>query len=449
MKVVIVGCTHTGIAAINEITKRYPDVEVVVYERHNNVSFLSSGVPLYLSGMVDKLETMCYSSPEELAKTGAKININHDVLKVDSETKTITVENLETRKIFTDAYDKLIMATGSYVPLPPIYGVDDSRVLLCKDYNQARAIHETAKNNHRIAIIGGGYVGVELAEGYTSTGHEVTIIQSNEQLLNNYVDPDTSDYVVNLLRENGADVRLGERCQSFENSEDTNEVVVETDKRAYNVDLAIVCTGFLANTDLLQGQVDMTREGAIIVDDYMRSSNPDIYAAGDASVQHFNPDDDNESYIPLATNAIRQGALAGINILGNVQKSMGTQATSALMIYGYTIASTGLTLRNALRKGLNATSVTWEDDYRPDYMPSTEKLTIKLVYDRDSRRVLGAQLISKYEVAQSANAISIVIQNRNTIDELAYIDMLYNPHYDQPFNYLNLVAQQAVDKELS
>jgi len=340
------------------------------------------------------------------------------------------------------------MATGSYVPLPPLYGVDNSRVLLCKDYNQAREIHKTAKDNHRIAIIGGGYVGVELAEGYTTTGHEVTIIQGNPQLLNNYVDLDTSDYVVKLLRDHGADVHLGERCQSFDSSPETNEVVVETDKGAYNVDLAIVCTGFLANTSLLQGQVKMTREGAIIVNDYMQSSNPDIYAAGDASVQHFNPDDDNESYIPLATNAIRQGALAGINIVGNIQESMGTQATSAIMIYGYTVASTGLTLRNAERKGINATSVTWKGDYRPDYMPSTEKLTIKLIYDRDSRRVLGAQLISKHEVAQSANAMSIIIQNRNTIDELAYIDMLYNPHYDQPFNYLNLVAQLAVDKEL-
>lgn len=139
--------------------------------------------------------------------------------------------------------------------------------------------------------------------------------------------------------------------------------------------------------------------------------------------------------------------LAGINVFGNIQQYMGTQATSAMKIFGHTLASTGLTIDHALSAGMDADMVTFEGTWRPAYMPSTDDLTINLVYNRQNRRILGAQFFSKHEVAQSANAISIAIQNRNTIDDLAFVDMLFNPNFDDPFNYLNLVAQQAVEKE--
>ncbi|GAB5057922.1 hypothetical protein COSHB9_23120 [Companilactobacillus alimentarius] len=169
-------------------------------------------------------------------------------------------------------------------------------------------------------------------------------------------------------------------------------------------------------------------------------------AAGDSCAVKFNPTGEMQ-YIPLASSAVRQGTLAGINVFGNIRKYMGTQATTAMEIFGYTLAETGLTLKSALANGMNADQVVYHDYYRPEYMPTTDMLTIYLVYDKDTRKVLGAQLFSKHEVAQSANAISICIQNGNTIDDLAFVDMLFQPNYDNPFNYLNLVAQQAIDKE--
>jgi len=191
----------------------------------------------------------------------------------------------------------------------------------------------------------------------------------------------------------------------------------------------------------------MDRHGAIIINDYVQTSNPDIFACGDASVVNFNPTG-KPAYTPLATNAVRQGMLAGINVFGNIQRYMGTQATSAMNIFGHTLASTGLTIDHAKEAGMDADQVTFEGTWRPTYMPTTDDLTINLVYNRQNRRILGAQLFSEHEVAQSANAISIAIQNRNTIDDLAFVDMLFNPNFDDPFNYLNLVAQQAVEKEV-
>lgn len=445
MKVIVVGCTHAGTAAVDQILQDHPDTDITVYERDDNISFLSCGIALYLGRKVKRLEDMFYASPKDLEKLGAKVHMKYDVLKIDADKKTVMCENMKTHEIINDTYDKLIMTTGSTVAVPPIMGISDTRILMCKSYAQAKAIYETAKKHKHITIVGGGYIGVELAESYANTDHKVTLIQSRDQVLNNYIDKDTSENVVNLLKEHGVDIFLNERVTGFDRDDDDN-VLIETNKADHHADLVIVCTGFVANTGLLRGQVDMDRHGAIIINDYTQTSNPDIYAAGDACTVNFNPTN-KPAYMPLATNAIRQGALAGINIFGNIQKYMGTQATSAMELFGNTVASTGLTLQHALDNDINADAVIYHDYYRPNYMPTTEMLTIKLVYNKDNHLILGAQFFSKHEVAQSANTISVCIQNKNTIEDLAFMDMLFQPNYDNPFNYLNLVAQQAVAKE--
>ncbi|CAJ1181833.1 NADH oxidase [Companilactobacillus crustorum] len=445
MKVIVVGCTHAGTAAVDQILQEHPETEITVYERDDNISFLSCGIALYLGRKVKRLEDMFYSSPADLEKMGAKVKMKHDVLKIDAKNKTVMCEDMKTHEIINDSYDKLIMTTGSYVAVPPIMGISDTRILMCKSYAQAEEIYETAKEYKHITIVGGGYIGVELAESYANTDHKVTLIQSRDQVLNNYLDLDMSKNVIELLNKHDVDVYLNERVTGF-NRDDDDNVVIETNEADHKSDLVIVCTGFVPNTELLRGQVEMDRHGAIIINEYTQTSDPDIYAAGDACTVNFNPTG-KSAYMPLATNAIRQGALTGTNIFGDIQKYMGTQATSAMELFGYTIASTGLTYKHALDNGINADTVEYHDYYRPDYMPTTEMLTIKLVYNKDNHLILGAQLFSKHEVAQSANTISVCIQNKNTIDDLAFMDMLFQPNYDNPFNYLNLVAQQAVAKE--
>lgn len=444
MKVIIVGSTHAGTNAAIQILRDHPETEVTIYERHTNVSFLSTGISLFLDGQVKHLEDMFYSSPEELAGLGANVLTRHNVVKIDAATKTVDVVDMDSGEMTSDTYDKLIMATGSTVNVPPIFGIDEDMVLLCKNYEQAKAVYQAAKDHKRIAIIGGGYIGTELAESYARTGHDVLLIQSQDILLDHYVDQNLSDKVVDILRDQGVEVVLNSRVTSF--AQDDEGLAIETNGETYRADVAIVSTGFVPNTTLLRGQVKMDRHGAIIINDYIQSSDPDIFACGDASVVNFNPTGQ-PAYTPLATNAVRQGMLAGINVFGNLQRYMGTQATSAIKIFGRTLASSGLTLRHAASAGLNADSVTFEGTWRPAYMPTTDKLLINLVYNRDNRRVLGAQLFSKHEVAQSANAISIAIQNRNTIDDLSFVDMLFNPNFDDTFNFLNLVAQKAVAQE--
>lgn len=446
MKVVVIGCTHAGTAAVQQLLADHPETQVTVYERNDNISFLSCGISLYLNGDVKHLEDMFYAQAKDLEALGATVCLRHDVLKVDAKQQTLLCQDLETGKMVHDTYDRLIMTTGSYVVTPPLFGIEDKRVLLCKNYLQAKEIYKTAQNHQQITIVGGGYVGVELAESYARTQHDVRLIQGHDQILNAYVDMPMAQQVAQQLTDHGVHLHLNERVTGFSHDDTTDDLIVEVAEKTYRTDLVIVCTGFVANTDLSYGQVAMDRRGALIVNDYMQTSDPHIFAAGDACASYLNPAHQ-KVYFPVASAAVRQGRLAAINLFGPEQKNMGTQGTTAMMIFGHTLASTGLTYANAKSLGFDAATVTWQGNYRPAYMPSTAPLTIALVYNRANRQILGAQFFSRHEVAQSANTLSVCIQNQNTIDDLAFVDMLFQPNFDEPFNYLNQVAQLAQQQE--
>ncbi|TLF39860.1 NADH oxidase [Lacticaseibacillus zeae] len=443
MKVVVVGCTHAGTAAVRELLTRHPETEVDVFERREDISFLSCGIALYLEGTVGRLEDMFYATPASLEALGAKVHVHlkHDVLSIDAADHRVVAEDLATGQQQHYQYDKLIMTTGSYPVIPPISGVSIPRVLMCKSYDDARKIKESAKDADKIAIVGGGYIGVELAEAYSRNHKQVILINGVSPLLSHYVDLPLSKEIASVLTKRGVELKTNTIARHFDS--DAKHVFIQTDQGEIQADLAVVCVGFRPMTELLVGQVEMNPDGAIHVNDYMQTSNPDIYAAGDAVAVHFNPTG-KDAYAPLATNAVRQGKMAGANIFGQNIKYMGTQATSALKLYDHSLAVTGLTLAHAKRNHLPAASVTMTDDFRPPFMPHTVKITMVLVYDTRDRRILGAQFYSEYDIANAANLISVMIQNRNTIDQLAYVDMLFNPNYDKPWHYLNLLGQLAV-----
>ena len=393
MKVVVVGCTHAGTAAVRELLMRHPETEVDVFERREDISFLSCGIALYLEGTVGRLEDMFYATPASLEALGPNVHVHlkHDVLSIDGAGHVIVAEDLKTGTQQHYPYDKLIMTTGSYPVIPPVSGVSVPRVLMCKSYDDARRIKESAKDAETIAIVGGGYIGVELAEAYSRNQKHVILINGVAPLLSHYVDLPLSREISSVLTEHGVELIVNTVARHFDS--DAEHVFIQTDHGEIQADLAVVCVGFRPMT---------------------------------------------------ATNAVRQGKMAGANIFGPTIKYMGTQATSALRLYDHSLAVTGLTLAHAKRNQLPAASVTMVDDFRPPFMPHTVKITMVLVYDTSNRQILGAQFYSKYDVANAANLISVMIQNRNTIDQLAYVDMLFNPNYDKPWHYLNLLGQLAV-----
>lgn len=443
MKIVIIGCTHAGTITASQVLSQHPDAEVTIYEKNDNVSFLSCGIATYLGGVAKNIDDMFYSSPEALPQLGAAVHMQHEVTAVDLQKKTLQVKDLVSGEETEDHYDKLMVTTGSWPVIPNLPGIDDPNVYLCKNYNHAQKLFEVAQNAQKVVVIGGGYIGVELVEAYSKQGKQVTLIDGNDRLLSKYYDAKYTDIVTKDFEDHQVTLALGELVAGFEPAD--QGVVVKTDRGSYDADIAILCIGFRPNTSLFKDQLEFNADGSIKTNAYMQTSDPDVYGAGDSVAVHYNPTNQ-EAYVPLATNAVRQGIIAGTNLYGNTMTYMGTQSTSGLQLYDNAMSSTGMTLESAKAAGFDADAVTFEDHYRPEFMPTNATVIGTVVWDRSNNQILGAQFMSKLDISMYANAVSVMIQNHNTIDFMAMVDMLFQPNFDRPFNFINLLGQQAVAK---
>ena len=284
-------------------------------------------------------------------------------------------------------------------------------MLLCKNWDHAIAIKEKAKTAKSAVVIGSGYIGAEIAEQFSVTGVKTTLVDGLDRPLANNFDKTITDQVAAAFEEHGVTLALGQKVVEFRDNDD-DTVTVVTEKGEYTAEMAILAVGFLPNTDLLKGKVDMLPNGAIVVDDYMQASAPGVYAAGDSATVFYNPTGQHD-YIPLATNAVRQGLLVGRNIETPTVKYMGTQATSAVQLYD------------------------------PDFMLTTTPVTSILTWDPETRKVKGGQFCSKADISGAANVISMAIQAGFTIDQLANVDFLFQPNFDKPVYYVGAVAMKA------
>ncbi|WP_125704953.1 FAD-dependent oxidoreductase [Lacticaseibacillus daqingensis] len=441
MKIIVVGATHAGTFATQQILTEHPDYSVTVYEKNETLSFLSCGIALWVGGHVSDPNKMFYSSPEALRDLGADMQMQHEVTAIDTASKTVSVTDLTTGAQFTDSYDKLVFTPGSAPILPPIPGIKAKRVFFCKDWNDAQRLQQNADQINSAIVIGAGYIGAELAEQYAVNGKAVTLVDALPRVLAKNFDASITDRVQDLYTAHGTTLALNEKVVGFEETD--TQITVTTDRGDYTADIAVLAIGFRPHTELLKGQVEMLGNGAIVTDDYMRTSNPDIFVAGDSAAVHYNPTGKSD-YIPLATNAVRQGMLVGKNIAAPTQKYLGTQASSAVELFDHCIAASGLTTEGAKARDVDVATVTIEQDYRPDFMLSTTKVLASLTWDPVTRRVLGGAFYSQHDVSMSANVISMAIQTKMTIDTLAMVDFFFQPNFDQPISWVNAVAMAAV-----
>ena len=442
MKIVVVGCTHAGTASVVNMKNLYPNSQITIYEKNDNISFLSCGIALSVSNIVTSPEKLFYNSPENLSSQGIITNMKHEVLDINFDNKTLLVKNLTTDDVFEDNYDKLVLTLGSWPIVPKFEGGNLENIVLCKNYDHAKTIIRKSNEAKNVVVIGAGYIGVELAEAFEVKNKNVTLIDSQDRIMAKYLDKEFTDMAEAEFTKRGVKLALDQTVQKFEGNRKVSRVI--TDKNEYEADLVVLCIGFAPNTNLIKGKLDTLPNGAIIIDEYMRTSKEDVFAAGDCCVVRFNPANENR-YIPLATNAVRMGTLVARNLVKPTLKYMGTQGTSGIKIYDLSIASTGLTEEVARSTtSLNVASVTAIDNYRPEFMPTFEEAKLKLVYDKDTRKIIGGQIISKIDLTQYMNTLSVVIQNEMTIEELAITDFFFQPHFNKPWSLLNTVALMAL-----
>ena len=441
-KIVVVGANHAGTAAINTMLDNYSGNEVVVLERNFNTSFLGCGMALWIGDQIQGGgEGLFYSSPEQLREKGAKVSINTEVEKIDFDKKIIYYSNKEDGKV-EESYDKLILATGSLPIIPPIPGRELENVQQVKLYQDAQAVIEKLELggiNH-VTVVGSGYIGVELAEAFKRKGKEVALLDIADGCLTGYYDPEFSNLMKQNLIDNGIDCKFGQALEEIKG--DKKVEAVKTSNEEFATDMVILCVGFRPNTELGKGKLEQFKNGAYIVNKKQETSVKDVYAIGDCATVYDNAVD-GINYIALATNAVRSGIIAAHNACGTAIESIGVQGSNGISIYGLHLISTGLTAEKAAKFGYEVETTSFEDNQRPEFMKENDIVKIKIVYDKKTRRVLGMQCASRYDMSMVNHMFSLAIQEHVTIDRIALLDIFFLPHFNKPYNYITMSALTA------
>lgn len=440
-KIIVVGANHAGTAAINTILDNYKGNEVVVFDSNSNISFLGCGMALWIGKQIDGPEGLFYSSKEILESKGATIRMQTRVERIDYQNKVVYAKG-EDGTSYEESFDKLILATGSLPVIPAIEGADLKNVQQVKLYQNAEDVIEKLKDDSlkNIVVVGGGYIGVELAEAFERVHKKVTLIDCADTCLSTYYDTTFTDMMNHNLSEHGIHLAFNETVTKIEGNERVEKVI--TDKNEYPADMVILAIGFKPNNKLGANDLKLFKNGAFLVNKKQETSVDGVFAIGDCATVYDNAIQD-VNYIALATNAVRSGIIAAHNACGTAIESIGVQGSNGISIYGLNMVSTGLTLQKAKALGMNATCTSFRDLQKPGFIKTNEEVAIEIVYDIDSRRILGAQIASRYDISMGIHMFSLAIQEQTTIDTLKLLDIFFLPHFNQPYNYITMAALSA------
>lgn len=471
-KVVLIGINHAGTTAVKALIRNYPNADIICYDRNDNISFLGCGIALWIAKEFDDEKGLFYASAEQLSKMGAKVKMAHEMTKLNTGEKTLTIKDLKTNKTFIETYDKLILAIGSWPILNPS-GKDIPGLLALKDgkaqadlitgYKLTKGIYLSKLYQHaqtliselnkgfvkNVVVIGAGYIGIELVEAFTKIKKEVTLIDFENRIMPRYYDPEFTNDLETDMKKAGVKLQLGEILTEF-NVKDNHVSEVVTNRGKYQADLVVMAVGFLPNTKVLinndgSTELKLDSRGAIVVNKYFQTSDNDVYAVGDCIAIHSNAWGCDIN-IALATNAVRSGLVAGLNIATNNQVPFpGVQGTNAITVFGWKFAATGLSEISAqvVFGQENVAAIYYQDTIYPPFMKNNHQVKIKIVWNKKTRKILGAEVGSKYDHTEVIYMFSLAIMKNVTIDELPLVDMYFLPHFNKPYNYVTAASVLA------
>jgi len=441
-KIIVIGANHAGTSAINTILTNSKGNELIVFDANSNISFLGCGMALWIGNQIKGPEGLFYSNKELLEDAGAKVNMESKVQNIDFDNKKIDAVLKNGEKI-TESYDKLILATGSLPIIPNVKGIDLENVQLVKLYQNAEEVIEKLNDPElkNIIVVGAGYIGVELAEAFQRHDKNVTMIDVAGTCLANYYDAEFSKTMDDNLSANGINLSYNERLLEIKGDKKVQSVL--TDKNEYTADMVILCIGFKPNNTLGKDRLEIYKNGAYLVNRNQETSIKDVYAIGDCATVYDNSTD-SVSYIALATNAVRSGIVAAYNVCGIPLESIGVQGSNGICIYDYKMVSTGISMQRAKNLGIDAECVDYEDYQKPEFIETeNNKVKIRIVYDKKTRVIIGAQMASKYDMHMGIHMFSLAIQEKVTIDRLKLLDIFFLPHFNKPYNYITMAALSA------
>lgn len=441
MKVVIVGGVAGGATAAARIRRLDEQSEIIVFERSGYVSYANCGLPYYIGDTITDPEELTLQTPESFfSRFRVAMKLRHEVTAIHPDKKTVSVKNLETKEEFEESYDKLILSPGARPAQPKLSGMDVHNLFTLRTVEDTFKIKDYINQHHpkSAVIAGGGFIGLELAENLRELGMDVTIVQSQKQLMMPF-DADIAAFIHAKVREHGIHLALGNTVEGFAEKEGGLDVLLSGGKKLHG-DLAVLAIGVMPDTHLAkEAGLELGIKGSILVNERMETSVPDIYAAGDAvQVKHFVTGED--ALISLAGPANKQGRIIADNICGGDSRYHGSQGSSVIKVFDLTAASTGINETHAKNAGLHVDTVILSPMSHAGYYPGGKVMTMKVVFEKETYRLLGAQIVGYKGVDKRIDVLATAIRARMTAIQLKDLDLAYAPPYSSAKDPVNMAG---------
>ncbi len=452
-KIVVIGGVAAGLKAASKARRNDPQAQITVVERGDIISYGACGMPYYVSGDVAHIDDLMKTPVGVLRSPAYFKNIkNIDVLtqtvalKIDRQAKTVLVKALASGEESLLPYDKLVLGTGASPVRPSLPGIGLGNIYTLWHPHDAEAVRKglAAGTFKKTVIIGAGLVGMEMAEALKKWNVDVTVVEMQEQVFPAFLDPEIAGVIRKHIEEQGIQVLTGEKVTGFDGVQTV--ISVETDKRSIPADLVILALGARANAELARDAglaVGVT--GGIAVDDHMRTSDPDIFAGGDC-VENTHMISGRKVFAPMGSTANKQGRVIGDNICGGDEVFRGILNTVVVKVMALNVGKTGLSERDAKDLGYEYITVMVSGHDKPHYMPGAKLITVKLIVDVATRKLLGMQAVGEGEVAKRVDVAASVLTLGGTIQDMFDIDLSYAPPYNSPIDNLAAAANSAMNK---
>ena len=439
MKVIIIGGVATGASCAARISRLNKDIEVIILEKSSYVSYATCGFPYYIGGVIKKESDLTVQTKESLKnKFNIDVRTNSEVVKIDRVNKEVVVRDLITLNEYKESYSKLVISTGADPVIPNISGLNDDRVFTLKSMSEVSRLHTFIKENSpkRAVVVGGGFIGLETVENLNELGIKTTLIEASNQVLPS-LDKDFANILHKEIVKNCVDLALEEKVIEIKNGED---FIVFTDKKNYPTDLVVLAVGVKPNSALAKEcGLKLSVKDSIVVDEHLLTSDPDIYAGGDV-VSVFNLITKEYELVSLAGPANKQGRIIANNICGKETVYKGSIPISIIKLFSFTAASVGINEKRAKELRINYETVITTPNTNASYYPGFSRLYIKIIYEKETTKILGGQIIGKKSVDKIVDTLATMIFKEGNALDLMDLDLAYSPVYSSAKNPLNIIG---------
>lgn len=441
MKVVIVGGVAGGATAAARIRRLDEQAEIIVFERSGYISYANCGLPYYIGGVITDPDELTLQTPQSFfSRFRIEMKVHHEVTAIHPDRKTVSVKNLESGEEFEESYDKLLLSPGAKPAQPRLPGVGIDKLFTLRTVEDTFRIKQYIDKNHpkSAVLAGGGFIGLELAENLRELGMDITIVQRPKQLMNPF-DADMAAMIHGEMRKHGVKLALGQTVEGFREKDSGIEVLLKDESSLY-ADMVILAIGVTPDTYLAKDAgLELGIKGSIAVNDKMETSVSDIYAVGDAvQVKHYVTGED--ALISLAGPANKQGRIAADNICGGDSHYLGSQGSSVIKVFDLTAATTGINETNAKRAGFDVDKVVLSPMSHAGYYPGGKLMTMKVVFEKNTYRLLGAQIIGYEGVDKRIDVLSTAIHSGMSAIQLKDLDLSYAPPYSSAKDPVNMAG---------